>query len=94
MNLLLYSVFDHKVQAYMQPFFAQSKGSAMRSFIDCVNDDKHPLGKAYADYVLFELGGWCDSTAAFDTYLSPKPVITGVEARVSVPAISHEDDKS
>lgn len=94
MNLLLYSVYDHKVQAYMQPFFAQSKGSAMRSFIDCVNDDKHPLGKAYSDYVLFELGGWCDSTAAFDTYLSPKPVITGVEARVSVPSISHEDDKS
>lgn len=90
MTLLVFAVYDQRVKAYMQPFFAQSKGSAMRSFIDCVNDPNHPLGKTYGDFVLFELGAWSDTSGIFEPLNVPAVVMTGYEAFISKTPLSHE----
>lgn len=56
MRLRAYSVFDSKAEAYLRPFFAETRGLAVRSFSDAVNDPAHEMCKHAADYTLFEIG--------------------------------------
>ena len=42
MKLLACSVFDAAVGAYGRPFFVQTKGVAVRSFMDEVSRPSHP----------------------------------------------------
>ncbi len=65
MILKIYTVFDSATGAYMRPFFMQSDGQAMRSFIDEVNGDS-PMAKHPEDYALFALGDFDDNTGTFD----------------------------
>lgn len=54
----IYSVFDSKVGAYLQPMFFRSKGEAIRSFSTAVSDSAHDFNKYAEDFTLFELGEW------------------------------------
>ena len=36
--LKIFTVFDDKIEAYTMPFFQQSRGQAVRTFTDTVND--------------------------------------------------------
>jgi len=56
MDLLAFSVYDAKAEAYLRPFFAESKGLAVRSFADAVNDPQSGMFKHPADYTLFLVG--------------------------------------
>ena len=60
MELKVYSVYDSKTQAYMSPWFARSRGEAIRSFTEAVNDPKSMFHKYPADFTMFELGTWDD----------------------------------
>lgn len=42
MKVKIYSIFDIKVSAYSQPFFAMSDGAAVRMFTDTVNGPVDP----------------------------------------------------
>lgn len=75
----VYSVFDSKIEAYLQPFFMQAKGQAIRGFSDLVNDKNHVFGKHPEDYCLFELGSYDDSSAKFDLNKNPLSIGVGVE---------------
>lgn len=57
-----YSVFDNAVAAFLPVFFARSKGEAIRSFTDAVNDEKHQFSRYKADYALWWLGQFDDQT--------------------------------
>lgn len=76
MILKVYSVFDSKMEAYMQPFFMQARGQAIRAFVDTATDDSTTIGKHPSDYTLFEIGSFDDQTCKFD--LSVTPVSLGV----------------
>lgn len=56
MNLIIYSVYDKAIQAYMRPFFFQSDGQALRSFIDEVNREGSEMYAHPEDYALFRIG--------------------------------------
>jgi len=56
----VFTVYDSKVEAYMNPFYLPAKGAAIRTFTDLVNDKSHPIGKYPADYTLFEIGSYDD----------------------------------
>ncbi len=75
----LYSVHDVKSEAYLQPFFLQTKGQAIRSFTDCVNDPKHQFGAHPEDYTLFELGEYDDPSAAFHLHETPHVIGKAIE---------------
>lgn len=62
MILNMYSVKDKAVDAYLQPFFAPSLGSAIRSVSDAVNDTQHQFSKHITDYTLWHLGTFDDAT--------------------------------
>ena len=63
MTLKAFTVYDSKAEAYLQPFFMQSKGQAIRAFQDLANDETHQFGKYPADFTLFEIGEYDDATA-------------------------------
>ena len=71
MQLKIFTVYDAKVEAYLQPFYMQSKGAAIRAITECLNDPKHQFAKYPADYTLFEIGSWDDSNCKFDLHKAP-----------------------
>lgn len=79
MNMKIFCVFDSKVGAFMQPFFMQSKGAAIRGFSELVNDKTHSFGKYPSDFTLFELGSWSDQDAKFVQYATPDSLGIGIE---------------
>ena len=62
MTMKIYTVYDQKAEAYLQPFFTPTKGLAMRSFIDAVNKEGHDFNRYAPDYTLFEIGEYEDQT--------------------------------
>lgn len=62
MIMKIFSVRDAKVEAFMQPFFSPTMGAAIRSLSEAVNDPKHEFSKNSADYSLWLVGDFDDST--------------------------------
>lgn len=60
MKLRAYAVYDSKAEAYLRPFFAGTRGQAVRSFSDAINDPLHEMAKHAEDYTLFEIGAFDD----------------------------------
>lgn len=61
-KLLLFAFFDQKAEAYLTPFAAPTRGHALRSFEDAVNDQTTLFHRHAEDFFLFELGEFSLST--------------------------------
>lgn len=79
MKLQMMSVFDRALGAYMQPWFAQSKGQAQRMFTDEINNPQGDMHKHPEDYALFHLGEWDNETGALtkEPINAPEQIATG-----------------
>jgi len=75
----VFTVYDVKVEAYLQPFYCQSKGEAVRSFTEAANDSASNIGKYPADFTLFEIGSFDTSDCSFSLHSSPQSVGVAVE---------------
>lgn len=62
MKLNVYSIYDTKANAYAQPFYSQTDGSAIRAFSDHANEKGTPANKHPDDYILFRIGTYDDET--------------------------------
>ncbi len=58
----MFSIYDSKAEAYIQPFYSQTTGTAIRSFETAVNENGHDFNKYAGDYTLFELGEFDQAT--------------------------------
>lgn len=67
----VFSVYDSKVEAYLPPVFNTSRGAMLRAVEEAVNNKDHQFSKYAADYTLFELGTFEDTTCTFQFHLSP-----------------------
>jgi len=67
MKLFVFTVLDNAVGAYLPPFYARSRGEAIRSFTEAANAPDHNFKKNSRDYVLYELGSFDDVSGMFDT---------------------------
>lgn len=85
MKMLVYTVFDSAVGAYLQPFFSRSNGEAVRSFQDACNDPKTQFHTHSMDYTLFLLGSYDDAGGVFDTN-PPERIASAVELIINDPA--------
>jgi len=56
MNYLVYSILDTKAEQYHNPFYAPTRGVAIRQFSEAVNDEKTELYKYPKDFILYEIG--------------------------------------
>lgn len=75
MILQIYSVRDDAIGAFMNPFYTRSRGEALRSFQDAVNDPKSTFNSHVTDYNLYYLGEYDDNTGIF-TPVPPDHVIS------------------
>lgn len=81
MILHMYSVYDKAVNAYLQPFYARSKGEALRAFTEAVNDQKHTFNKHAADYTLMLVGEFDDSSGVI-VPVDPRRIVGAIECLV------------
>lgn len=79
MVLKVFSVFDSKAKAYLQPFQAVNSAVALRSFEAAVNDERHDFHRFASDYTLFELGYFDDSTGMIECHDAHVALGTAVE---------------
>jgi len=54
----VYSIYDSKAEAYLQPFFSPTNATALRSFSQAANDTETNFNKFAADYTLFQIAAW------------------------------------
>lgn len=71
MKVKVFSVFDSKVGAFQQPFFARTAGEALRMFENAVRDSNSGFHAHPGDYSLFEIGSFDDLSAKFDMPTAP-----------------------
>lgn len=64
--LNIFSVYDSKAEAFTQPFFSATSGTAIRSFEQAANDQEHHFNKHAADYTLFHLGSFEETSGEFE----------------------------
>lgn len=76
----MFTVYDEKAEAFLPPFFVPSKGLAIRAFTDCINSKDHYFGKHPADYTLFQIGVFHDTTGEIEL-IDKKSIGNGVEFR-------------
>lgn len=79
MILNIFSVYDSAAESYLQPFFMQTKGQAIRAFTDAVNDNNNVFCKYPDDYTLFELGSYDDSKGSFVMLSAPRSIGNALE---------------
>jgi len=58
----IFTVYDSKAEAYLQPFFLKTKAMAIREITDAANNPEHQFGKYPEDYVLFHIGSYNEDT--------------------------------
>lgn len=68
--LKAFSVFDSKSESYLQPFFSQTTGTAIRSFESAANDHNHQFAAYAADYTLFEIGSFEENSGSYQSLKS------------------------
>ncbi len=71
MKLQVFSIFDAKAEAFIQPWYSQTIGTAIRSFEQAVNQEGHDFKKFSQDYTLFHLGDFDQTAGVFTQLKSP-----------------------
>lgn len=64
----VFTTFDSKVGAYLQPFVMRSRGEAMRAFESICNDGKSQFSLHPADFTLFEIGEYDEYTGQLEPH--------------------------
>lgn len=77
----VFVVHDSKVEAYLQPFLARTRGEALRSFMKAANDERHDFSKYAEDYTLFEIGEYDDARGSYSMYETKNALGTALEMR-------------
>lgn len=90
MIYLVCSIFDEKAAAYLKPFYEVSKGSALRSLMDVLDDPKHPFSRHSADYTLYLLGRFDDLTGEFNNEKVAVCTLLELRARKEVSDAPHQ----
>lgn len=83
MEVKVFTIFDEKAGAYLQPFFSDTVGLAVRTITELVNDPQHNFCKYASDFTLFQLGSFDNKTAEFTN--DKKPLGSLVEFRNQAP---------
>jgi hypothetical protein len=71
MKLKVFTIYDAKAEAYLQPFFLSTKGQAIRSITEALANTEHQFAKYPQDFTLFELGEYDDSNGQMLPHQAP-----------------------
>lgn len=93
MKLKVFTVYDSKVEAFLQPFFAESRGAALRMWQETVNNAQTSIHKYPEDFTLFEIGEYYDDNARFENHVTPISLGLALEFIKVKPVFSEEEKK-
>lgn len=79
MKYKIFSIYDSKTEAYMQPFFSPTKGHAIRMWQDTISDKNSQFAKHPADFTLFEIGEYNDHNAQVTSLMTPLSLGSALE---------------
>jgi len=79
MKMHIFTVHDAKVEAYLTPFFARTRGEALRMFQAACQNPEHDFAKHGEDYTLFHLGDYNDEDGSFYTNSTPIPMVKAID---------------
>lgn len=67
MEMICCAIKDRALDAFMRPFFMQTRSQAIRGFQDEVNrpGEDNPLNKHPEDHELYQLATWSDTDGKF-----------------------------
>jgi len=85
MILKIFAIYDAKAEAYSAPIFLHTTGLAIRSFIDAASDQSTNFCKYPADYTLFEIGTFDDSTGMIVQNKVHQSLGTALEHQIKKP---------
>lgn len=77
----VFSIWDSKAEVYSQPHFIRTKGEAIRSLTEAVNQQDHSFSKHAEDYSLFEIGTWDDTTGELIPHEAKQHIVSLHELR-------------
>lgn len=66
MKLQIFAIFDQKAKAFLQPFFFNTEGEALRALTITLHDPNHQFAKFPGDYTLFALGEYNQETGEIE----------------------------
>lgn len=75
MKLLVYSIFDSKVNDFSNPFYMHAEGEAVRGFTEVANDPSTKIYKYAEDYTLFQLGEFDSVSGQLTSLITPKSIL-------------------
>jgi len=81
----VFTVYDMKAEAYLNPFMFQNKGEAIRAFQDAVNDPKTMFYKHPEDYALFQIAEYDDQTAKYTPLQNLQSLGVAIEFKKVLP---------
>lgn len=76
MKLNIYSIYDVVAQVFNKPFTDINDGTAVRSFVQSVNDQPHKN-----DYVLYKLGSLTDHNGVIEPSDVPIKIHSGFDIK-------------
>lgn len=86
MTTHMFAVYDSKAEQYLAPFQANTPGIAERMFADMVNHDGHQFNRHPADYTLYRIGSWEQTTGELKS-LEVSVIANGLQLVESAPQI-------
>lgn len=85
-KLKVFTVYDSKAEAYLQPFFMRSMGEALRGFQEVCNDPQSNLCKYPGDFTLFEIGSYDEESGRLESLKAFVSLGTAIEFKKSAPS--------
>ncbi len=95
MKLEIFSMFDHKAEAFIPPFYLPNIQMALRTVRDTGKDLSHMFGKHPMEYSLYHLGTWTDHNAEFELHEMAKTlglvgtIVEEYDVRSIVPGVKN-----
>lgn len=77
----IFTIYDQKAKAYLQPFYSNNNATAVRIISDLTNDPDHTFSKHPEDYTLQEIGSFDEETAEIIALDKPLTIATLIQLK-------------
>jgi len=77
----IYSIYDSKAEAYLQPFFSPNNAVAIRNFQNVLQDPNSNINRWPEDFTLFAIGTWDEDTGQITPAEQIKSLGNGLQHR-------------
>jgi hypothetical protein len=62
----IFTIYDVKAEAYLQPIFVENEATAKRALMDVLSNPEHQFAKYPMDYSLFHIGKYSQENGVIE----------------------------